>query len=205
MAIECLYCGETNTRNESFCRQCGAELKKENVPVISEKETFEEKPEQAKKILILENIRDKKIIEVRERAVIGRMGNVEPEYFRKSEYFSREQFIIDICDKITIEHLSHSTPTELNNIKLVHGKPVVIRNRSIIRVADMTFLATIKDISEEKKKSVKWVIKCCNCGKKYYGDTPDFHVYECNGPCLYSDDENKKYDIRKVKAVMEEE
>lgn len=200
--IECIFCGEENNPNENFCKNCNAELVTDIK--ISKDDSVIKTDTSPRKIVILESIQDGKVIRIEKTSVIGRMGNIETEYFYDKPYFSREQFRICIDDKITIEHLSHTTPTRLNKVKLIHGEPVTLRNRSVIRVADRNFLVSIEDVCEEKEKAIKWVIRCPHCNKKYYGDTPDFHIDECNGPCLYSDDEYIRYEISKVIPIKEE-
>lgn len=148
-------------------------------------------PSRKESYVCLKEIRSQTVVSVKNDEIIGREGTVARDFFAEHGAISGQHCRLYEKDgSWFLEHRSKTNSTILNHIKLVYGEPVVLHDGDKLILADVFFKVSI---CEEEKEPVsenpkgQWVIECPVCGKKYYGDSQDFRVAECNGSCSFDD------------------
>jgi len=175
-ATECESCGETFVKKASYvwkirCPACGSEydVKDENsviktcefcedeidkykieesVPykVLVENAEPAESKEPTQLVLIMTEIKSGKAIKISGNCVIGRRGDIEPEYFAEDKYISEYHCkVILENDVFKIEHLPTATnPTKIDKNTLSKGVRNIIRDGEYLTIADKTFEISIQ-------------------------------------------------------------
>ena len=198
MSKECPLCGENNKDSASICIGC--------------KTAFSDHISSAPVLRLID--RDGKIIIITGDCTIGRLGDVETEYFAKNEFVSKLHCKITLENgEFKIEHISNTNPTKINNDKLPKGIQKKLRNGDYLEIADIIFKISIssglkQDVSmeeeTEKKENesigtgkINYIIICPKCGSRYEVHNINDRINECN----YCDVYDKK-EISKVGASI---
>jgi hypothetical protein len=163
-------------------------------------------------VLVLSEIKTGKQIRIEKNGVIGRLGDIEQDYFsqnmRVSEHHCRVLFE---SGEFKIERLpTGRNTTKINDIELSKGIRNIIRNGDYFTLADLMFEIAIcseeiqGDSSQEplppdEQDAViaKFVITCPKCGRTHNVDSIDARINECSD-C----DEYDKHEISKVGAAV---
>lgn len=144
--------------------------------------------------------------------LIGRQGNLYPDYFAKNEYISGLHCNISFKDEVwKIEHLSRTNETKLNGQSLANNVSIKLNNKDSIHMADLLFKVKIekptfeeRDIRENlipsKELHEKWVIKCPVCHKKYEVEGEESHIQFCTSD-VCKDDEYDKVQIASIRPT----
>lgn len=186
--LECEYCFDEFDREE--IRNC---IPQKRIISICDSENS------TASYLVLEDRKRKASIKIRKEEIIGREGTILSEIFEQNLYVSRKQAKVFIRNNNWyIEHLSQTNKTAVNRSILSLEMPVRLRSGDMIRFADYFFKVNIENEFNEHVEEAggNWIIDCPICGKRYYGDSPEFRVRECTGAC--SMDEIDKCEIASI-------
>ena len=209
MSKECQNCREDNIDSAIECVNCGKPF--ENV-ISSIKPNINSFP-----ILTMIHLNSGKEIKITGNCVIGRSGNVEPEFFTDDNRFVSEHHCKITLEngEYKIEHIGKN-PTKVNDDSLSKGIRKILRNGDYLTIADRKFeIAIIKEsVNEEVANSVteqetvvsentclpieeKFIITCPVCGFDYEVKSIDDKIKECE----HCDDYDKT-EISKINAKV---
>ena len=194
MKIECQNCYHENENQAMSCKNCAADL-------IGTKGY--------RCLLILTDKSNNKVLTIdgsnfhSEEIIIGREGDIEPEFFADNKKISRKQCrVIFEVDTYKIEHLATATnPTKLNFKNISPGIKEILRDGDILTLADKDFKVSISIISappmlQDSSEEQKILVITCNiCGRTYRVSSLEDKIEECED-C----DEYDKYKISRVSA-----
>ena len=191
--------------NASFCTSCGGSF----TDTGSSGNSVAEKT--ALPTLLMIDKSTGKEIKINGCRTIGRLGNIEPEYFANYEQISRYHCEVILENSIyKVKNLpTAKNPTLINGIELPKGMTRIIRHGDYITLADKMFEILIcSDISQEETKhdlspetddssdtKKRYIITCPKCGSEYEVLTIDDRMDEC-----VNCDNYNKYKISKVGA-----
>ena len=181
------------------------------VSISKEMPNDERTPIPSVSVLILSEIKSGKQIRVVKNGIIGRLGDIEPEYFSQNMFVSEYHCkIISDNGEYKIERLpTGRNTTKINDIELSKGIRNIVRNGDYFTLADLMFEITLcsEEVrgeslqetrpSEHDAVSTRFIITCPKCGRVYEVTSIDTHVNECSD-C----DEYDKHEISKVGAAV---
>jgi len=143
MSKECVNCYTENENSATICKSCGN--------VFSDSESCAAEKSSSSPVLVMTDMDRKsgKVIKINETCIIGRKGDVEPEFFAQDMYISEYHCkIIFENNGCKIVHLPTATnPTKINDTKLSKGISQSIRNGDFLTIADKTFEISLCDDS----------------------------------------------------------
>jgi hypothetical protein len=189
--MKCLFCSETVPDNASECANCGEAL----APSSGQSEQSEPP------VLVLTEMRTGREIEIAEGGIIGREGNIEPEFFAGYEYISRMHCeITSGGGEFSVEYLhTGKNGTKIGSRDLRKGMRMTLRHADILTLADTHFRVSIRskaaEPEAESEKEARYIIVCRHCRTEYGVESADGRIAECSN----CDDYNKT-DIARIKA-----
>ena len=205
MSKTCATCWTENENSATNCKSCGNILS----------DSFATEKPSSTPVLVMTDMDKKygKVIRINNTCVIGRKGNVEPEFFAEDMYISEYHCKIILGnDGYRVEHLPTATnPTKINNAKLSKGISQSIRNGDYLSIADKKFEILLcddavceddtLDIStsnnnDSANDKIEYIITCPKCGFEYVVQNKDDRINEC-GNC---GDDYDKYEISTIGA-----
>jgi len=133
--------------------------------------------------------------------ILGREGDIEPEFFKDFMHISRRHCKIYFKDgEYLVEHISNTNQTIINNESLVYGVKRILRNDNTLILADMAFHISIseKPIEPEVVANIEMelVVICPKCRTKYIVPNVDVRIPECKN-C----DKHNKNKIAKIAPI----
>lgn len=211
MSVMCAMCSEENTDTAKFCVNCGADISLDNADICDNPSM--RKSDIPTSVLSLYEVRHKVEITVKQDGIVGRLGDIEREFFANSPYVSEHHCRLYFeSGHWYVEHLSFTNPTAINSVNIEQDMPNVLRDGDRLRIADLYFKVSAGTVecddnpdeavsgkenesAEAEKTREIWEIICPICGKIYTNDT-EFRVSECTSQCRA--DEFDKVAISKV-------
>ncbi|MCL2065098.1 MAG: FHA domain-containing protein [Candidatus Cloacimonetes bacterium] len=208
MSKECQHCYNENEIQAVSCINCGAifnDIITKTLPNLELTDKFS-----GKSLKILGERIQK---EEKSSMILGREGDIEPDFFREYRLISRKQCkIIFDDDHYKIEHIPTATnPTKIEYKTIGAGIKQIIRDGDILTLADKEFkisisieetsvdhdVAAISDCQQEPASSDKtlFIITCDVCGRKYSVSSINDKIAECED-C----DDYDKYKISRISA-----
>ena len=203
MSKECNHCGFNNKDSALKCESCG-----ENFNSAQTTSSQGSKP-----ILTITEKRSGKEIVIDKSGLIGRNGDIAPEFFAEHDRVSREHCRIILENgEYKIEHLSNTNPTIVDGATLVKGIKIVLRNGCSLKIAHLGFCVAIcsnepviesafaENATLAASESPEYVIICPNCGFTHNVNNLNETIAECN----QCGDDKKRKKIAKEKAVIKD-
>ena len=181
MGKVCNLCGSENSDSAVKCENCGAVLETNGVSSNNSP-----KPD-----LVLTEAKSAGSIKIpydlitkqdESTLIIGREGDVEPEFFAEYRHISRKHCkVIFENGEYYAEHISTATnPTAINNKTLSPGIKKIIRDGDLLTLADKRFKVSIckNSIDAEQEiipaEEIRYIITCPRCGTEY--EVPDINA-----------------------------
>jgi len=211
--MECPNCYEEIGSDATKCIVCGIALHKANGTSNNQ----EQITHPASPVLTLTLMPTGEVLRIASDGIIGREGNIEPEFFSGFEYVARLQCEITLDNnEYKVEHLQTATnPTSIGNIVLRPKLKMTIRDGDILTLADKSFRvnigieATVDSISEDAAltsiapqgvtaaSGFKYIVTCRECGTEYPVASADDRIQECSN-C----DDYDKHKISRATAAL---
>lgn len=201
----CAYC-EDEIDKEAIVNVRPAQFRGETDPVRTDGQMVQTS-QKTRPVLVLTELKSGKAVRAADSGVIGRSGNIEPEFFADDLYISEYhcRAILE-NNEWKIEHLSTMNPTKVNGIKMSPNVRNVVRTGDYLTIADKLFEVVIQQeaageegAAEDAGKAVrapKWVIICPKCGRNYEVKDESDRISECER-C----DEFDRHEIASTGAV----
>jgi len=196
----CLRCAFENSDVAVICTSCGGSF----IDSATEKKM-------PAPILVMKDKSTGKEIKINGCCIIGRLGDIEPEYFANYEKISRRHCEIILENGMyKIKNLpTAKNPTLINGKELPKGMSITIRDGEYLTLADKMFEISIcsdilkneavqdapPETNDSAGRKTRYIITCPKCGFEYDVLTIDDRIDEC-GNC----DNYNKYKISKVVA-----
>ncbi|MCL2079204.1 MAG: FHA domain-containing protein [Oscillospiraceae bacterium] len=203
MAKECKHCYKENLDTESVCQNCGIAFE----PQANESSNNVVCNNATNPTLSLKDMdtSDDKTIDIEGSCMLGKEGDVEPEYFEKFRYISRKHCKIHFekGNYYVAPHPTSTNPTVLDGNELKRGIKAILRDGQYLTLADRTFEVSINakthvggtgepsepSANEEGKTKVYYII-CPKCGKEHIVSSLEEKIAEC--------DDCDKYDKKAI-------
>ena len=199
MSKICKNCWTENENPATNCKSCGN--------ILLGTESFTPEKSSSTPVIVMTDMDKKsgKVIRINNTCVIGRKGDVEPEFFAEDMYISEYHCKIILENgEYKIEHIGKN-PTKIKDIDLPKGVRKIIRNGDYLTIADKKFEISIYDDVVQNEaiqdtaapgNKIKYIITCPKCGFEYEVESIDSRINEC-GNC---GDDYDKYEISKIGA-----
>ena len=209
MSKECQYCREDNIDSAIECVNCGKPFNDVISPISLKSNKVP--------IFVMTHLNSGKEIRITGNCIIGRSGNVEPDFFTDDNRFVSEHHCKVTLEngEYKIEHIGKN-PTKVNDDSLSKGIRKILRNGDYLTIADRKFEISIVDENVDNEISIpvveqetmvsenlneftekKYFIICPKCGSEYEVSNLDERIQECNNCNKFN-----KREISKVGAIV---
>lgn len=241
MSIRCSHCGEPNDDSSCVCRLCKKSLLSDQHDSLADVceatsvnnrflSVIPDESEATEPLLALAEMKSERRgntlcpaeehavikwpILIRKPGILGREGDLTPEYFSDDMFIARRQCSIIFQDGVwKIAKIKSDTgrdwdtPVLHNDTSLPTDFPIELHEGDRLQIVDKLFMVYIrgKVVQEQAtvstmKKHQSWFVKCPICGKEYPVASADSRVDVCL--ICEAEDPFRKRDIATAKARL---